>query len=373
MSLSLLGAGRSGGSSASSVTKSVRIVYGITNTITKTVQIVYNIGDDVTANYYVSTSGSDSNPGTISQPFLTFSKADTTATTGQTIAVRGGTYGALGQTRTFNKAGVTWMAYPGETVTLLGHTRINANNTRFTGFLFDGPTGQILTPSGSNPLGEEVLIYIAGADGVEIDHCEIRDCLWHAGIFLATADDVLIHHNYIHTNGNKDRPEQANVDHGIYFGSGNNGQIYNNLIANNYTYGVQLYSGPTNAKVYNNTIVDNDRGGVIYGDSAANCLVINNIIANNSQYGIRTSGLGGTGNVAENNIVYNHTDNLGTTTGLTLTNNITSNPVFVSSTDFHLQASSPAIGLASGAYIPADDYEDHARDVDPDNGAFEYA
>ena len=42
--------------------------------------------------YYVSTTGSDSNPGTISQPFATIQKAADVATYGDTVYIRGGVY-----------------------------------------------------------------------------------------------------------------------------------------------------------------------------------------------------------------------------------------------------------------------------------------
>lgn len=46
--------------------------------------------------YYVSTNGSDNNPGTISQPFLTWQKGFSTLQAGDTLYVRGGTYYPIG-------------------------------------------------------------------------------------------------------------------------------------------------------------------------------------------------------------------------------------------------------------------------------------
>ncbi len=42
--------------------------------------------------YYVSTSGSDSNPGTQAQPWKTIQKAANTATAGSTVNIKSGTY-----------------------------------------------------------------------------------------------------------------------------------------------------------------------------------------------------------------------------------------------------------------------------------------
>lgn len=68
--------------------------------------------------YYVSTTGSDSNAGTLSSPFKTIAKAATVVKAGETIYVRGGTYSLIASI-TLGKsgssgAGITLMAYPGE-------------------------------------------------------------------------------------------------------------------------------------------------------------------------------------------------------------------------------------------------------------------
>lgn len=49
-------------------------------------------GSTAAANYYVSPSGSDSNPGTLSAPWLTIQKAMNSATPGSVVNVRAGTY-----------------------------------------------------------------------------------------------------------------------------------------------------------------------------------------------------------------------------------------------------------------------------------------
>ena len=65
---------------------------------------------------FVSPSGNDANPGTISQPFLTIQKCATTAVSGNTCQVRAGTYR---ETVTPNP-GVTITSYDGEDVTIDG-------------------------------------------------------------------------------------------------------------------------------------------------------------------------------------------------------------------------------------------------------------
>lgn len=71
------------------------------------------------AQIFVSPSGSDSNPGTIDQPFATIPMAYSVATAGDTIYLRGGTYDSLLTTITLSKSGTPsarycLFAYPGE-------------------------------------------------------------------------------------------------------------------------------------------------------------------------------------------------------------------------------------------------------------------
>jgi hypothetical protein len=66
--------------------------------------------------YYVSTSGSDSNPGTLTSPFLTIAKAVSVVKAGETIFVRGGTYD-LTSTISLSKSGTE-----NAPLSLLGYT-----------------------------------------------------------------------------------------------------------------------------------------------------------------------------------------------------------------------------------------------------------
>jgi MYXO-CTERM domain-containing protein len=78
------------------------------------------------AEYYVSTTGSDSNPGTLASPFATLQKGANTAAAGDTVWIRGGTYktttpassGAgiqLSKSGTSDTNRIKYWAYPGET------------------------------------------------------------------------------------------------------------------------------------------------------------------------------------------------------------------------------------------------------------------
>ncbi|WP_342428327.1 pectate lyase [Paenibacillus sp. FSL L8-0158] len=76
-----------------------------------------------TTSYYVSPTGSDNNAGTKSEPFKSLMQAQSVASSGDTVYIRGGVYDDFEIAKTdsvynyvnaFNKNGVTYEAYPGE-------------------------------------------------------------------------------------------------------------------------------------------------------------------------------------------------------------------------------------------------------------------
>jgi hypothetical protein len=73
--------------------------------------------------YYISPTGSDSNPGTESAPFKSLMKAQSAASSGDTVVIRGGVYDDFEIAKTdkdynyvhaITKSGITYEAYPGE-------------------------------------------------------------------------------------------------------------------------------------------------------------------------------------------------------------------------------------------------------------------
>jgi MYXO-CTERM domain-containing protein len=99
--------------------------------------------------YYVSTTGSDSNPGTQASPFATLQKGADTAAAGDTVWIRGGTYkittpassGAgiqLSKSGTSDTNRIKYWAYPGETP-LFDFSNLQIANGAYTfGFVIGG-------------------------------------------------------------------------------------------------------------------------------------------------------------------------------------------------------------------------------------------
>jgi hypothetical protein len=326
---------------------------------------------------FVSTSGSNRNPGTKEAPWRTIGKAIRKARPGMRIVIKPGEYGARGRTIAVDASGtrsspITFMGQPHKAKPkILGYFEIDGHDLRFRRLIFDGPTGRVKPIKPDNPKGEQVQVAISHADRVLIARSEVRDSDWHAGIYVTRSADVRILRNYIHDNGD-DGPccyqYQWNTSHGIYFSSGS-GVIANNVIEHNLARGVQLYPHPHNVVVKENTIVDNGQTGVQVSKFAAHNKIANNVVANNVNYSIRSYRLTGTGNWVIRNLVWGSAYPYGTFTGgLNGRGNFTADPAFVSSTDYHLQSESPAIDRANPLYTVDEDFEGLPR---PQRAAFD--
>lgn len=267
---------------------------------------------------YVSEAGSDSNPGTQAQPWRTLEHASATAPAGATVVLRAGTYGARGRILRLARTNLRVEGDPsGPQPRVLGQVRLDAEGVTVSGLIFDGPTGGVAPTSADNPGGEDVQVWMR-ADRTAILDSEVRNNRWHAGVFVSEgADDVRIARNNIHDNGGFGVPAQANLDHGVYFGSGS-GRVTDNRIEDNLSYGVQLYPMARDVVVADNTITGNGRGGIIVAERSSQNSILRNQVSGN-RVGIRTYDLTGAGNVARDNRVSGNWEaNFGETAGLAL-------------------------------------------------------
>lgn len=123
------------------------------------------------ATFYVSPSGSDSNPGTPASPFLGINRAQAAASAGDTVLICGGLYtinaSQIARTDTLyayvhnlTKSGISYLAYPGEkpifdfsavkpTGLRVTGFFVSAANCRFKGFEVKGVQVTITTHTGS--------------------------------------------------------------------------------------------------------------------------------------------------------------------------------------------------------------------------------
>ena len=212
--------------------------------------------------FYVSTTGNDSNPGTISSPWRTIQHAANSVKAGDTVYVRGGMYNESVNIPASGSAiagSITFQTFPGESAILDG-------------------TG--LVPSTSSTQG---LINITNQSYISIQGFEIR---------------------------NYQTASASAIPAGIWVsGSGSNIQILNNLIHNIVTtsettgnaFGIAVYGTAAPASLDSVTISGNQVYGLKTGNSESvnvdgnvtNFAITNNIIHDNDNIGIDVIGFEG--------------------------------------------------------------------------------
>lgn len=356
------------------------------------------------ATYYVSLSGSDSNSGTsTSAPFQTFARAVKPLRAGDTLYIRGGTWTQqldLMNTSGTSSAWIKIAGYPGEKVTIRyaepvvgGYGPIKARGSRgyfiFENFVLDG-------------------INMPNKTGWQIDSRNHHFILRNLEIKNFRFNGIYIAGNYVQVI-NCTIHDQISSErwYGIYFHNGSNGLLQGNKVYNNPGGGLHIYPGPiSNLIVRGNSVYNNNRmstsavGGIILqgssSSSISNTQIYNNIVYrngtsssgsasgihisyytkgtkvwNNTVYGNKTYGLQigynstTSGTVVQNNISYDNGAgnyiNKGAST--TYTNNVTTDPKFVnlSSNNFQLQSSSPAINKGIKLSSVPNDYRNAPR------------
>lgn len=248
------------------------------------------------ADYYVSTSGSDSNLGTLLKPWKTIQKAVNTAKGGDTVNVRAGVYNERvdlsGTTGVEGKSGdavsgyITYQSFPGETAILDGSV--------FTDWGAGFMSGKWV-PSGSERAMNYIKIYgleirnypesgvffennrKAGPDGsvashhIIIENNVFKNCKAGQASILFEGGDQAVGgegHDFI-VRGNTVENSGA---HGIKFTGDeptviNREHIYNSVIENNIVYGsgyigIHVSTGHYNITVRNNTVYNSTRQGI---------------------------------------------------------------------------------------------------------------
>jgi len=354
-------------------------------------------GSSSTGDFYVSTTGSDSNPGTQNQPFRTIARGISALSAGKVLIIFGGTYAepitnsipsgtswtsattlraASGQTvvvqptATQNPARVANFS-SGQAYIILDGLVLDAINCQLEGAKMSGAnhirfvncevkntkTMGILTSAGASSGFNEILncnihnigtstqldhaIYLKSPNNI-VDGCQIHDTTSH-GIHL-----------YDTVTGMNNNIFRDNVIYnckrgiGIYGGTGN--MAYNNIIYDHVEYGILLRNDAGDlggTMVYNNTIVNSGNNG-IYNQSTASPTLI------------------------RNNICFDHAQDILDSTGTAVkSNNLTGvDPNFVNlaAKDFHLNLGSPAVNAGMTLSQVPTDINGFAR---PQGGAYD--
>ena len=277
------------------------------------------------ATYYVAAGGSDSNPGTQSQPFRTIQRAADIVSPGDTVLVGDGTYtmtagNACGSAVVCltrggtSSAPVTFRSINPQGAKINGQSnsvrygfefRSAANYIRIEGFEVYGMGNGSGDASGFVIYNGGHDVLIAGNDIHDVGRLCTDTTNGETGIFIANAN-VTVEANSIHDIGRFAPGENGcsmstsyytNHDHGVYVNGNstaagaNNATIVNNVFWNNARgWSVQVYPGSiANLSILNNTFANPNPysdGHIIMGASTTNGRIVNNVFYNPKTAGI---------------------------------------------------------------------------------------
>lgn len=350
--------------------------------------------------FYVSTSGSDTNPGTKEAPFQTITKASQAAVPDSTVHVEAGTYsGGIVTNSSGSESGriyfvsdTKWGAKiipPASSTTSIAWL-VSGNNVTINGFEIDGTAAPsagmhwrlgILTTASNVVIENNHIHHIANS---------IADCLRSGGGAIVgdsqnggkniTMDRNLVHHIGI--------AMACPLFHGLYMST--SGTIKNNIVHNVGYGGIHLWHDADHVDIVNNTIFKAPKG-ILVGSGDKYLLatpgdyinVANNILVAND-YGVieESDGSGnGSHNFYVNNLFYQNKIN----TAISRQNlpnvsgSIFADPLFVQydetgKGDYQLKSNSPAIDKGSPTYKSQSDFNgvSRPRGGSDDIGAMEF-
>jgi hypothetical protein len=329
--------------------------------------------------FYVSRTGSNTNPGTRRRPWRTIQKALRVLLPGQRALVRRGTYR---QNLIMRRSGtalapITVAAYPGERVVL--HAASRSGNTypvQITGSYFR--LRRFVIEKGLGTSDANVYLW-DGAHHIELSRNKIRYGQ-DQGVF---ADDTTSYlqflGNRVHDNG-LNHVSGQHQSHGFYI-EGSHDLLANNVVYNHpYGFGIQLYPANHDTIVVDNTIAASAHSSVVVGGSGGvyNVTIRNNILYGGNR-GVEMDSTCPTGPVyIDHNVIYAYRVvpiQGGCSSVDTGSGNIFANPRFrdYASRNLRLQTGSPAIDAGLSDWSMQKDFDGRTRPqgAGPDIGAFE--
>jgi hypothetical protein len=344
----------------------------------------------VAKDLYVSTTGSDSNPGTQAAPVKTIARADALASAGTIIHVAAGTYRVSAPS--LDNAGIK--------------TSKSGTSTARIKFISDVKWGAKIIVSGTG------ITWDSRGSYVDIEGFDISGSGRHG--ILAAGANLTMKNNFIHDltisggcNGSGgaaidtygpvggvviDRNVVRNIGasmigrcntvQGIYIANANN-VVTNNLVSGVAMAGIQQWHGATASTIVNNTVFHTKDGILLgQGDAGTTTGSANNYVANNVVYDNTTYGIVELGKMAGNN---RYVNNLVAKSGTSMrvagsvSGTISSDPLFVSyqangTGNYRLSSSSPAIDRGTSTSAPRVDLTMVARPRGAaiDIGAYEF-
>lgn len=352
------------------------------------------------ATYYVATTGSDSNPGTLAAPFLTLQQGVNRAVAGDTVIVRDGTYGHVnsvtgGDSSSNEYAPVVlynsgtagaWITIKAEhkgaavlDCEMLCDAYINLYNASYILIQDLVITRGYKEAIHSNDSANNITL--RGNQFEYIANRSTTTTLGLDGIYVnPNCHDFIIDGNVFHDIG---RTNVNWLDHGLYL-HGSNFNVTNNIFYNiPHGWSIQTADGLSNVLIANNTFAFPNGGGqdgqIMLWNTQSNLTIRDNIFYTPQNYAITRYTSSVTGCSIDHNLVFGASGMMPDSTGCALsTNQIGVDPLFVNASsspfDFHVQAGGPGIdtGMTLSA-VPTDfDLNPRPQGSSSDMGAYEY-
>ncbi len=342
---------------------------------------------------YVSTKGSDKNPGTDTLPFKSITRAARAARPGSTVYVAPGTYAEGVKTTSSGNAdarifyvsttkGGARIVPPAVSVNRAAWDN-RGSHVDIVGFEVDGSRAQrgvnwsngiynggsyvVIRHNHVHHIAQQVRCTGAGGSGIGVD-----------SYFRGVKSDVI--GNRVHDIG----PAGCRFIQGIYIST--SGRVMNNVVYRVAEGAIHLWHDANNVIITNNTVTSSNTGIIIGGGNYYHSrgpndhtAVYSNIVYDNKM-GISEQGATGRNNTYRNNLVYqNAVYNWKLRNGLTHSGTVASAPMFAGQSrsatpELKLSGASPAIGTATSMLAADTDFDGRARNASTgyDIGAYQH-
>ena len=257
------------------------------------------------ATLYVSPTGHDSNPGTLTAPLASPARALALAVAGDTVLLRGGTY-SLTRPLTITQAGLTLASYPGERARIVAATTDLTNLTSVIVVYSSRVTIERLEIEGASYYGIKLDDYYGPQTGISLRglyvHHTGRD-----GIKVQSADGLVIEDSEVAFSGVRDASNAEGIDIMGSVGV----TVRRNYIHDSATNGIFVKAGTRQALIEANRIERSGYSGILLGsESGAEFMrdgalqeAIDSVARNNIVIDTGSSGLG---SIAGDNVRFEH-------------------------------------------------------------------
>jgi parallel beta-helix repeat protein len=351
------------------------------------------------ADWWVSTTGSDSNPGSSAAPFRSIQKAANVVKAGDTVRVLPGVYleKVVSSKSGTASARIRYVSTQRWGAKLTINTKLDGRNWSSytksagwynTGNFVDIDGFEIYATMGSGGtlaygiynLSSNTRLVNNKVHDISASPCKS----WGGGAIVSDGwgayNNVEISNNIVFNVG--DYAGGCVFVHGIYHTT--TGPIINNLAYRISGGGIHLWHAPRYNEILNNTVFNTKTWGIVFGADpnhtsapADYAIIANNIVYDTAGVGMASTGYVGSNNIWTNNLVFKNRVDWQLKNGNKAVNTIVAAPGFLNYNpdgggNYKLGSGSPAINAGAAKYAPPTDLDAVRRDSPPDLGSYEY-